>query len=259
MAVQNVCVNNVTVIGPSWAKTAANLLVLQSYQTGSLQPQTLFSYRNVQVENIVRIHSWKGSLLVLAQTTPLTADILLGNDTTGWGDWTPESYIQPWKFNQVILNGFTPYNPGHDVQRWPMARQVLEPEVFIKPWTFNNVVINGFTPYNPGHDVQRQAQAKQWMDYPEYPQNWHVTNLVTNQVNPVFVVTPNPPCRSAWTADSGQVTADSINFTCDGADLVNNGGVAISENETGPHTNRLAYSTSVPLFVVPYKNNDGGT
>jgi hypothetical protein len=256
MAVQNVVVNNVTVIGPSWAKTAANLLVLQPYFA---KTQQFNSNRYIQVENTARIHSWKGTLTVLAQTTALTADILIGNDTTGWGDWTPESYIQPWKFNSVVRDSFPSYNPNTDVPRWPMAKQVFEPEVFLKPWTFNNVVINGFNPYNPGHDVQRQKQAQQWLDYQEYPQNWHVTTLITNQINPVFVPVPNPPCVSAWTADSGQVTADSINFTCDGADLVNNGGIAISENETGPHTNRLAYSASAPLFVVPYKNNDGGT
>jgi hypothetical protein len=244
--IQNVVVNNVTVIGPSWAKIAANLLVLAHYPPA---PQPLYSARNVQVENTARIHSWKGNLLVLAQTTSLTADILLGNDTTGWGDWTPESYIQPWKFNSVIRDSFTAYNVAHDVQRWPMAKQVFEAETYLKPWTYNNVVINGFSPYVPGHDVQRQRQAQQWMDYPEYPQNWHITTLVTNQINPVFVPVPNPPCRSAWTADSSQVTADSINFTCDGADLVNNGGVDIRENKSGQTSNKLAYSTSVPLFV----------
>ena len=246
MAVQNVCVSNVTVIGPSWAKTAANLLVLQTYYK---KAQQFTSNRYVHADNASRIYAWKGTLTVLAQTTPLTADILIGNDTEGWGDWTPESFIQPWKFNQIVLNSFTQYNVAHDVQRWPQAKQVFEPEVFLKPWTFNNVVINGFNPYNPGHDVQRQLQAKQWMDYPEYPQSWHVTTLITNQINPVFVAPPNPPCRSAWTADSAQVTADSINFTCDGADLVNNGGVDIREDKSGKTSNKLAYSSSVPLFV----------
>src|SRR5271156_5370633 len=244
--IQNVVVNNVTHLGPSWAKRAANLLVLQTYYRPA---QQLTSPRNVQLENAARIFSWKGTLNVLAQTTGLTADILLGNDTTGWGDWTPESYIQPWKFNSIVRDSFTAYNVAHDVQRWPMAKQVFEPETYLKAWTYNNIVLNGFNPYVPGHDVQRQKQAQQWMDYPEYPQNWHITTLVTNQVNPVFVAPPNPPCRSAWTADSSQVTADSINFTCDGADLVNNGGTDIRENKGGKTSNKLAYSTSVPLFV----------
>jgi hypothetical protein len=244
--IQNVVVNNVTHLGPSWAKRAANLLVLATYYRPA---QQLSSNRNVQIQNTSGIFAWKGTLNALAQTTPLNADILIGNDTEGWGDWTPDSYIQPWKFNQVILNSFPVYNPAHDVQRWPMAKQVFEAETYLKPWTFNNVVINGFNPYVPGHDVQRQRQAQQWMDYPEYPQNWHITTLVTNQINPVFVPIPNPPCRSAWTADSSQVTADSINFTCDGADLVNNGGVDIRENKSGKTSNKLAYSTSVPLFV----------
>lgn len=34
---------------------------------------------------------------------------------------------------------------------------------------------------------------------------------------------------SAWTADSAIVTADTINFTCDGADLINGGGTPLIE------------------------------
>jgi hypothetical protein len=60
---------------------------------------------------------------------------------------------------------------------------------------------------------------------------------------PPVIVIPAIRTRSAWTADSGLVTADSINFTCDGADLVNNGSVTIKEG------GGLAYSVSVPLFV----------
>src|SRR5271170_1051288 len=157
--IKNVVVENVTYLGPSWAKRAANLLVLQSYPQSTT---TLYSTRSIVIENLSRIHSWKGTLTVLAQTTPLTADILLGNDTTGWGDWTPESYIQPWKFNSVVRDSFTPYNLSHDVQRWPMAKQVFEPETYLKAWTYNNVVINGFNPYVPGHDVQRSKQSQQW-------------------------------------------------------------------------------------------------
>lgn len=63
----------------------------------------------------------------------------------------------------------------------------------------------------------------------------------------IFVVVPSyisviVPSNviSAWTADSAIVTADSINFTCDGADLINGGGYAEAETK-GPARNVSQY------------------
>jgi hypothetical protein len=91
-----------------------------------------------------------------------------------------------------------------------------------------------------GNQLNMSALAWQWQ-----PQS---IGLIQTIVQPLRT-------RSAWTADSALVTADSINFTCDGADLINNGGVPIFEILPGQSSNRLAYSISVPLFVQLRGNN----
>jgi hypothetical protein len=62
---------------------------------------------------------------------------------------------------------------------------------------------------------------------------------VSSSSIPVVSVIPSVGV-SAWTADSGIVTADSINFTCDGADLINGGGTPEIE-KGGPAKNVSQY------------------
>ena len=50
-------------------------------------------------------------------------------------------------------------------------------------------------------------------------------SVISVVVSIPFVI---PPVVSAWTADATKVTADSINFTCDGADLINGGGTDVA-------------------------------
>jgi hypothetical protein len=85
-----------------------------------------------------------------------------------------------------------------------------------------------------GNQLNLSAIAWQWT-----PQNNALSNISISNIR----------SRSAWTADSALVTADSINFTCDGSDLINNGGVPIHELVAGQSSNKLAYSIGVPLFV----------
>lgn len=44
-----------------------------------------------------------------------------------------------------------------------------------------------------------------------------------------------------WTADSTNITCDTINFTADGACLVNGGGTAIAEARKGQQFNKVSY------------------
>jgi hypothetical protein len=73
------------------------------------------------------------------------------------------------------------------------------------------------------------------------------TITVTNSGAAVFI----PPTVSAWTADSSLVTFDSINFTCDGADLVNGGGTSI------PRNHRISNTAAIP--ILPTGVYKGGT
>lgn len=50
-----------------------------------------------------------------------------------------------------------------------------------------------------------------------------------------------------WTADSTSITADTVNFTADGADLINGGGAAIIEPVNHGARNRLAYTVTAQL------------
>lgn len=45
-----------------------------------------------------------------------------------------------------------------------------------------------------------------------------------------------------WTADSTNITADTINFTADGACLVNGGGTPIPEAVKGKQFNKVSYA-----------------
>lgn len=49
-----------------------------------------------------------------------------------------------------------------------------------------------------------------------------------------------PPLQ-IWTADSTSITADTINFTADGACLNNGGGTAIAEAPKGKNFNANGY------------------
>ena len=50
------------------------------------------------------------------------------------------------------------------------------------------------------------------------------------------------PVVSAWTADATHVTADSVSFTCDGADLINGGGTDIPQPPSkGPAITKSQY------------------
>lgn len=52
---------------------------------------------------------------------------------------------------------------------------------------------------------------------------------------------------AVWTADNTAITADSNQFTADGADLINGGGTPINENAPRGTFNRLAYTNTVQL------------
>lgn len=53
---------------------------------------------------------------------------------------------------------------------------------------------------------------------------------------------------AVWTADSGVITADTNQFTADGADLINGGGTPIPEKPpNATHFNALAYTNTVQL------------
>lgn len=80
-------------------------------------------------------------------------------------------------------------------------------------------------PANPGPSKKLQPvlilALEQQYDKNQYP-------LVFNQ--PVIFIAPiipppqqGPPDFSVWTTDSTSITADTLNFTCDGADLINGG------------------------------------
>ena len=80
-------------------------------------------------------------------------------------------------------------------------------------------------PANPGPSKKLQPvlilALEQQYDKNSYP-------LVFNQpviYNPPIIPPPQqgPPDFSVWTTDSTSITADTLNFTCDGADLINGG------------------------------------
>ena len=66
--------------------------------------------------------------------------------------------------------------------------------------------------------------------------------VIAQIVPPSGPIPPNPFIQtiSAWTTDAVNVTADSINYTCDGADLINGGGFSEAET-TGPARNVSQY------------------
>jgi putative Ig domain-containing protein len=76
------------------------------------------------------------------------------------------------------------------------------------------------------------------------------SGTIYSSVSPVYVPPYNPPATtavfgpvvSAWTADATHVTADSVSFTCDGADLINGGGTDSPQPPSkGPAINKSQY------------------
>jgi hypothetical protein len=63
---------------------------------------------------------------------------------------------------------------------------------------------------------------------------------------PPVIAPPSPvgPHRSVWTTDATKITADTINFTADGADLINGGGTPIDEKPGTSAQGGLAYNVS---------------
>ena len=55
------------------------------------------------------------------------------------------------------------------------------------------------------------------------PDNSTINQFRWQQVQPPTAIGPSPPDFSVWTTDSTAITADSVSFTCDGADLINGG------------------------------------
>ncbi len=163
MANTPVIVENVSLLPKTAARTAANLLVLQSYPP---PPQIFASKRVVQVENPTRVQPWKGSLLVLG-TGPnaLTADIFIGQDTYGWPVemFEAPTFPQAWKYNSVIYNSYSTYVFAND-RRAKQAVVFYEEDTFFKQWKSSQVLLNTFIPYVPGTDVARAKQALYFTD-----------------------------------------------------------------------------------------------
>lgn len=203
------------------------IVVLQTYTTPA---QHSTSTRSIVVETTVSFHGQRGSLLVLAQAPApsIPADVFTGSDTfIGWPleTFEPPTFPQAWKSSALILNGFAPYIPAHDVQRAPQAKVFSDPEVFaqswvtnvtilngraayvaandfraaqakvfpepetfLKAWTFNPIVMQGFTPYNPGTDVRDLIPQQKWFTDPEvFAQQAIGSNVV------ILNVAPAPP------------------------------------------------------------------
>jgi hypothetical protein len=227
--VPHVIVENVSTIGKSAAKKAADLLVLQNYPGAT---QVFAGTRAVVVDNVSRVQAWKGNLTVLG-TGPnaLNADIFIGQDTYGWPieAFEPPTFGQVWKYSAVILNSFSTYNVATD-RRARQSVQFFEPEVFLKAWTASQVVVNTFTPYVPSHDVQRARQAYYYQEQEVFSRPQPYNALIINGTAS-FAILNIPPWVAAWTADSTAITADSTKFTADGADLINGGGLSIREKQ----------------------------
>jgi len=85
---------------------------------------------------------------------------------------------------------------------------------------------------------------EQQYDKNSYPLVFTVPTIYNPPIIPPPVI--GQPDISVWTTDS-QITADSIAFTCDGADLINGGATQVP----GFEGDRPAYTVSSPNFTPP--------
>lgn len=190
----------------------------------------LYTQRAVVFENVSQITSWKGTLPVInvSASVPQSSDVFSGHDTQGWPleSYEPPTYPLQWKSNPVVINSFPVYNPAID-RRSKQALYFPDVEFTVQPWRSNVVVLNTFPVYVPSHDVQRQRQAYYAPEPESYLKTAPYNALIINGTVAPFSVSPPPPTISVWTADAVNVTADSVAFTWDGADLINGGASGI--------------------------------
>jgi hypothetical protein len=109
-----------------------------------------------------------------------------------------------------------------------------------------------FAPSLPGpsHKVQPAIifVFEQQYDKADQPQLIFVPTIYNPPIIPPPVI--GPPDISVWTADATSITADTVAFTCDGADLINGGGVQNRENASRTHA-RPAYTVSSQNYTQP--------
>jgi hypothetical protein len=234
-----------------------NIVVLSTVSNAAQLPTVFRQVRYVFLESQTIVRSQKPARVVwdvpIIPPSSGTADVFRGQDTSGWPQemFDPPVFVSRAPFSTIVLNTYTQYSYATDVQRARQGKYFQDPEIVIsiqKGW-FGGGPAQNFVAYNPATDVQRRHQGLYFPDPEVYLRPAPFDQLIINGTIAPYVPAPQPPTISDYTADSNQVTADSINYSCDGADLSNNGAVDIPETPPGQSSNRLAYSVSVPLFV----------
>jgi hypothetical protein len=170
------------------------------------------------------------------------------------GPTAPKTIVAVWQqdITQIPAVAFAP--PLRKPAFQPLALQTALPDR--QDYTQPQGLI--ITPALPGPSKRLQP-AFVWAFEQQYDKNLYpqVFTQPVVFIPPVILPPqPAPPDISVWTADATQVTADMVSFTCDGADLLNDGGVNPGANlQTSINANldnpEPAYTVSSPNFTPP--------
>lgn len=189
----------------SAAARSAALLVLEAYPYVVANDLQRFPKAIFFPEPEVFAQTWRSmpavTLFLPPPAPPVPADIFVGEDTfTGWPveAFEPPTFPQSWKYNAVILNKFTPYNPATDVRRRPQATVFSDPETFAQSWKTSVTILNGRASYIAANDF-RSRQAKVFTDPEVFAKPWLFNQILLNSAppyNPVTDVTRlKPPAK----------------------------------------------------------------
>jgi hypothetical protein len=128
--------------------------------------------------------TWKAYLAILNSAPSYVpgTDVLRAKQAQVWSD--PDFWGQSWRTNVTILNGTAAYVFVNDF-RFSQSKVFPEPEVFLQPWLFNSVVMQSFTPYSAATDTtQLKSSAKVFTDPDVFDQSQHGSNVVVLNVPP---------------------------------------------------------------------------